>query len=437
MSIEIVLSKYPLISYTPNDFPQSLSKMVFTQVLPSKNLYHEYSHFKLLNLFELIDFNKIFRDFEVSSSNDINQENLVKYIMQSLYKETIYRQINIFLDYKIKNLGFCLSDYIYEEEVEKCFQYVIDNLYVLFIQWHELKETIKIKTLQQSSYNAFSAFVKHLIPLTNILYAHSRYDNVKICKLDMYYSNQTHREMRNNIGEFVFAGSCGYNGEIFINTYQWHIYRLFGNKLRLRTYSHIYFHELGHSVELPRPGVRVLKQWPWSNKHPALSQYPQFSKYLKQSYMNKKKVKTKKNGSLSYFICPKFEVNTKPHQNSILIDWERSSQEAFAESFGYLCYWYLNGIGKADILLIDGHSYKNLIIIKTLMPILKLLAVKLNWEFIGIPKHLIPKRKKMIMAYLKYVEDLKEAPRNTNIKNMRADNVKKPTLQKLLRKQLK
>lgn len=445
MSIKITLKNNSgsKISYTPSYLSHSLSDIMFFDTVKIEKPYHEYPPYKGLNLFTVINFDllsKFFIAFE-SKYNNPTQENLKEYFNNSTtHQHSFYNSLYSYLKGRVASIYHSMYDYVYEDEVQKSLKYVVNNLFTLYKQYNDFTKLVQQNSLQGFSHRAFNSFAKHLVSSNNILYANSQYKTLKSFKLHMYYSDEKYKEVRSNVPEFIPAGTCcTYSKEIFINTHHWNVYRKIGSMMRLRLFYHTYLHELGHAVDYPRENVKLLNQATLCPKNQEISQYPGFLKYVKRSYVNKKKIKTKKNGYLSYYVCPKFEINKKitKKKNLISIDWSRASQEAFAESFGYLCYWYLNGIDKADILFIDGTHYKKLIIIKTLLPVLNVLALQLNWELIGIPKHLIHKNKKIIMAYLEYVDNLEHKPRNTNTKSMRSSNVKKPTLQKLLRKKLK
>lgn len=430
MKINIESSEKNTYVMAVKTLPASLCNITFSSCEPKKFpklAVYNYPKYSNLNIFQMLNLRP---DFNYFIDQDI-QENLSlsEYVQQKHVQDDYYHK----LYFSLKGKTACMAnthphnDYVYKNEVKQCLQYITDNIVELFITYKKFITDLETTYFDNYSGNVFKQVYKHLRPSINTLYANTKLSHLKKISLKMGLDLEKYTEVRSNVPPFIPAGYY-YSNQVFINTHQWQGYLKNGKAWALKGYSSIYFHELAHGIDFKYNNIQLWKNNK-NNSNGQLSYDIKFLKHVKKSYKNKHKVKTKQNGYLSYYMCPSVQIKNK----KVSYKWNRASEEAFAESFSCLCDWLLNGFKKIDNLILTGNVHKRYIVIKTLVPTMRYLMKNLDWETIGVPTTLIQKRKKLIYNYLEIIDNMSYKPRNTEIRMIRNNNIKKLNLQSLIK----
>lgn len=281
------------------------------------------------------------------------------------------------------------------------------------------------------------------------------FKNTQIHSLSKYKfviggSSRRNSGARGNIDNFIPAGTCYYGDKVFINSYS--MTKKDGSVWFKRNIKHIFYHEIGHTLDYMYFNDVVLKD---GIKRERSSHNEEFKKICKKNYAKfrffKSYLPKKYANWLAYYIAPAINKNkvyqvipktidpfteqlnsdfnedfsdlispsqiihqvpnpknfsSKMNTRYYTLDFSRPLSESWAESFSFIFSWLKDGFSEYDKFSIKAGRSHDRALIKMQYNCMIYLLENFDWSKLNISYAVYLKRKTHIKKYLKHIKDM-------------------------------
>lgn len=416
-----IYTNYPTIAGGPRDYYRSRSAVQlnttsihqplwdYVAQLKCPYIYHGCSIYTML--LSVLKSPPVRYEWTAIFPNDAGHKQLLPEVLDKIRVEMTYHNYDVWSSHTDE----------YLDEMDRFLERVSTDWYHIASRFKNIISTFEYKTVHQ-----YAEILPDIRKLTRFLQPTldrvSKYylEHIKEYSVRAGYNSYTYNSHTKHASSSAPGGQCDYRAKsLYLNTDLLHKFK--HPQWTKHIVTHIYLHELGHSIDYV------------GNRYPFVYNIPSTLKLCCQSYAlnfkntvrknekasRKIKYRARKANYLDYFCRPSiyahgdvripkrmFNDDSFLYGNIKVYDYSQAMTETWAESFALILRLMEHGFNEYDIYALRGPKSKTRIQIQAMINSLYYLLDNVDWRIFNIPTHKIGIKKYEIRSYLTHLAEL-------------------------------